>query len=132
MSGHSKWATIKRSKGKLDAARGKLFNRLIREITIAARMGGGDREANPRLRSAILSAKAANMPGKNVDSAIAKGTGTLEGVNYEEFALEGYAPGGVAMLVECMSDNRNRAVSEVRHVMTKAGGNLGAANSVAW
>ncbi|HEX7511711.1 MAG TPA: YebC/PmpR family DNA-binding transcriptional regulator [Chitinivibrionales bacterium] len=132
MSGHSKWATIKRSKGKADAARGKVFSRLIREITIAARMGGGDKEGNPRLRSAIASARAANMPGKNIDSAIAKGTGTLEGVNYEEMTLEGFAPGGVAVLVECMSDNRNRTVSEVRHAMTKGGGNLGAANSVSW
>ena len=132
MSGHSKWATIKRSKGKADAARGKVFSRLIREITIAARMGGGDREGNPRLRSAIGSARAANMPGKNIDNAIAKGTGTLEGANYEEMTLEGFAPGGVAVLVECMSDNRNRTVSEVRHAMTKGGGNLGAANSVSW
>jgi YebC/PmpR family DNA-binding regulatory protein len=132
MSGHSKWAKIKRSKGNADAARGKIFSRLIREITIAARMGGGDREANPRLRSAITAARAANMPGKNVDNAIAKGTGTLEGATYEEFSLEGYAPGGVAVLVECMSDNRNRSVSEVRHAMTKGGGNLAAANSVSW
>jgi YebC/PmpR family DNA-binding regulatory protein len=132
MSGHSKWATIKRSKGKADAARGKIFNRLIREITIAARMGGGDRENNARLRNAIASAKAQNMPSKNIDNAIAKGTGQLEGVTYEEFALEGYAPGGVAVLVECMSDNRNRTVSEVRHTMTRAGGNLGAANSVSY
>jgi YebC/PmpR family DNA-binding regulatory protein len=132
MSGHSKWATIKRSKGKADAARGKVFSRLIREITIAARMGGGDKEGNPRLRTAIASARAANMPGKNIDSAIAKGTGTLEGVNYEEMTLEGFAPGGVAVLVECMSDNRNRTVSEVRHAMTKGGGNLGAANSVSY
>jgi len=132
MSGHSKWATIKRSKGKADAARGKVFSRLIREITIAARMGGGDKEGNPRLRSAIASARAANMPGKNIDNAIAKGTGTLEGANYEEMTLEGFAPGGVAVLVECMSDNRNRTVSEVRHAMTKGGGNLGAANSVSW
>jgi YebC/PmpR family DNA-binding regulatory protein len=131
MSGHSKWATIKRAKGKADAARGKIFSRLIREITIAARMGGGDREGNPRLRTAISAARAANMPGKNIDNAIAKGTGSLEGVNYEEMALEGFAPGGVAVLVECMSDNRNRTVSEVRHAMTKGGGNLGAANSVA-
>ena len=130
MSGHSKWATIKRAKGKTDAARGKVFSRLIREITIAARMGGGDKEGNPRLRSAIASARAANMPGKNIDSAIAKGTGTLEGVNYEEMTLEGFAPGGVSVLVECMSDNRNRTVSEVRHAITKGGGNLGAANSV--
>jgi YebC/PmpR family DNA-binding regulatory protein len=132
MSGHSKWAKIKRSKGNADAARGKVFSRLIREITIAARMGGGDREANPRLRSAITSARAANMPGKNIDNAIAKGTGTLEGALYEEFVLEGYAPGGVAVLVECMSDNRNRTVSGVRHSMTKGGGNLAAANSVGW
>jgi YebC/PmpR family DNA-binding regulatory protein len=130
MSGHSKWATIKRSKGKADAARGKVFSRLIREITIAARMGGGDKDGNPRLRSAIASARAANMPGKNIDNAIAKGTGALEGVNYEEFNLEGFGPGGVAVLVECMSDNRNRTVSEVRHAITKGGGNLGAANSV--
>jgi YebC/PmpR family DNA-binding regulatory protein len=132
MSGHSKWAKIKRSKGNADAARGKVFSRLIREITIAARMGGGDKEANPRLRSAIASARAANMPSKNVDNAIAKGTGTLEGASYEEFSLEGYAPGGVAILIECMSDNRNRTVSGVRHSMTKGGGNLAAANSVAW
>jgi YebC/PmpR family DNA-binding regulatory protein len=132
MSGHSKWATIKRSKGKTDAARGKLFSRLIREITIAARIGGGDREANPRLRSAITTARASNMPGKNIDSAIAKGTGQIEGVNYEEMSLEGFAPGGIAVLVECMTDNRNRTVSEVRHSLTKAGGNLGAANSVSW
>jgi YebC/PmpR family DNA-binding regulatory protein len=131
MSGHSKWATIKRAKGKADAARGKVFSRLIREITIAARMGGGDKEGNPRLRTAIAAARAANMPGKNIDNAIAKGTGALEGVNYEEMTLEGFAPGGIAVLVECMSDNRNRTVSEVRHAMTKGGGNLGAANSVA-
>jgi YebC/PmpR family DNA-binding regulatory protein len=132
MSGHSKWAKIKRAKGSADAARGKVFSRLIREITIAARMGGGDKEANPRLRSAIASARAANMPSKNVDSAIAKGTGTLEGVLYEEFTMEGYAPGGVAILVDCMSDNRNRTVAEVRHGMTKGGGNMAAANSVSW
>ena len=131
MSGHSKWATIKRSKGKADAARGKIFSRLIREITIAARMGGGDKEGNPRLRTAIAAARAANMPGKNIDNAIAKGTGGIEGVNYEEMTLEGFAPGGVALLIECMSDNRNRTVSDVRHAMTKGGGNLGAANSVA-
>ena len=130
MSGHSKWATIKRSKGKADAARGKVFSRLIREITIAARMGGGDKDGNPRLRTAIALARAANMPGKNIDNAIAKGTGALEGVNYEEFVLEGFAPGGISVLVECMSDNRNRTVSEVRHAITKAGGHLGAANSV--
>lgn len=132
MSGHSKWATIKRAKGKADAARGKLFNRLIREITIAARMGGGDPDSNPRLRSAITSARSANMPGKNVDSAIAKGTGTLEGVMYEEILFEGYGPGGIAVMIETMTDNRNRTVSEVRHALTKHGGNLGQSNSVAW
>ncbi|HUI93176.1 MAG TPA: YebC/PmpR family DNA-binding transcriptional regulator [Chitinivibrionales bacterium] len=132
MSGHSKWAKIKRSKGNADAARGRVFSRLIREITIAARMGGGNPDGNPRLRSAIASARTANMPNKNVENAIAKGTGTLEGSTYEEFVLEGYAPGGVAVLVECMSDNRNRTISEVRHAMTKGGGNLAAVNSVAW
>ena len=130
MSGHSKWATIKRAKGKTDAARGKIFNRLIREITIAARTGGGDRESNPRLRSAIGNAKAQNMPSKNIENAIAKGVGGLEGVNYEELTLEGFGPAGVAFLVEAMTDNRNRTVGEVRHAFTKAGGNLGAANSV--
>jgi YebC/PmpR family DNA-binding regulatory protein len=132
MSGHSKWATIKRAKGKTDAARGKLFNRLIREITIAARMGGGDATSNPRLRSAISSARAANMPGKNVDNAIAKGTGQLEGVTYEEIVFEGYGPSGIAVMVETMTDNRNRTVAEVRHAFTKYGGNLGQSNSVAY
>jgi YebC/PmpR family DNA-binding regulatory protein len=132
MSGHSKWATIKRAKGKTDAARGKLFNRLIREITIAARMGGGDVNSNPRLRSAISSARAANMPGKNVDNAIAKGTGQLEGVTYEEIVFEGYGPSGIAVMVETMTDNRNRTVAEVRHAFTKYGGNLGTSNSVAY
>ncbi|MBN1602247.1 MAG: YebC/PmpR family DNA-binding transcriptional regulator [Chitinispirillaceae bacterium] len=131
MSGHSKWATIKRSKGKADAARGKLFNRIIREVTIAARIGGSDPESNPRLRSAISSARSANMPNKNVESAIQKGAGTLEGVNYEEIVFEGYGSGGVAVMIECMTDNRNRTVSEVRHVLTKYGGNLGTTNSVA-
>lgn len=132
MSGHSKWATIKRAKGKTDAARGKLFNRLIREITIAARMGGGDATSNPRLRSAISSARAANMPGKNVENAIAKGTGQLEGVTYEEILFEGYGPSGIAVMVETMTDNRNRTVAEVRHAFTKYGGNLGTSNSVAY
>lgn len=132
MSGHSKWATIKRSKGKVDAARGKLFNRLIREITIAARMGGGDITANSRLRSAVSNARGANMPSKNVESAILKGTGQLEGVSYDEITFEGYGPGGIAVMVDCMSDNRNRTVAEVRHALTKHGGNLGQANSVAW
>jgi len=129
MSGHSKWAKIKRAKGSADAARGKVFSRLIREITIAARMGGGDKDSNPRLRSAIAAGRAANMPSKNVEGAIAKGTGTLDGVLYEEFCMEGYAPGGVAVLVDCMSDNRNRTVAEVRHAMTKGGGNMAAANA---
>lgn len=132
MSGHSKWATIKRAKGKTDAARGKLFNRLIREITIAARTSGGDVNANPRLRSAIASARAANMPNKNVESAIQKGTGQLEGVTYEEITFEGYGPGGIAIMIESMTDNRNRTVAEVRHALTKHGGNLGQSNSVAW
>jgi YebC/PmpR family DNA-binding regulatory protein len=132
MSGHSKWATIKRAKGKADAARGKLFNRLIREITIAARMGGGDVTANPRLRTAVSAARAANMPGKNVESAIQKGTGQLDGVNYEEISFEGYGPGGVAIFIEAVTDNRNRTVAEVRHLLTKYGGNLGQTNSVAW
>ena len=131
MSGHSKWATIKRSKGKADAARGKVFNRLIREITVAARMSGGDINSNPRLRTAVASARTANMPGKNVENAIMKGTGQLEGVSYEEVSFEGYGPGGVALLIECMTDNRNRTVAEVRHVLTKHGGNLGQTNSTA-
>jgi YebC/PmpR family DNA-binding regulatory protein len=132
MSGHSKWATIKRAKGKADAARGKLFNKLIREITIAARMGGGDKETNIRLRTAVANARSSNMPNKNIETAIMKGTGQLEGVSYEEATFEAYAPGGVALLIDCLSDNRNRTVSEVRHVLTKAGGSMGSTNSVNW
>jgi YebC/PmpR family DNA-binding regulatory protein len=132
MSGHSKWATIKRSKGKADAARGKLFNRIIREISIAARVGGGDPTGNPRLRAAMASARGANMPSKNIESAILKGTGQLEGVTYEEITFEGYGPGGIAVIIETMTDNRNRTVAEVRHVLSKAGGNLGQTNSVSW
>lgn len=132
MSGHSKWSTIKRKKGALDAARGKVFTKLIKEITIASRLGGGDETANPRLRSAILKAKAANMPAANVERAIAKGTGTLEGVVYEEITYEGYGPCGVAIVVEAMTDNRNRTVSEVRYVFNKYGGNLGADGAVSW
>lgn len=132
MSGHSKWASIKRSKGKADAARGKLFNRLIREISIAARIGGSDPVSNARLRTAVSNARTNNMPNKNIENAIAKGTGQLEGVVYEEAVFEGYGPGGVALLIESMTDNRNRTVAELRHVLTKAGGNLGAANSVSW
>ncbi len=129
MSGHSKWATIKHKKGALDAKRGKIFTRLIKEITIAAR-GGGDPDGNPRLRTAILAAKAENMPAENIKRAIQRGTGELEGATYEEAAFEGYGPGGVAIIVEVLTDNRNRAVSEIRHTFSKNGGNLGEAGSV--
>jgi YebC/PmpR family DNA-binding regulatory protein len=132
MSGHSKWANIKHRKGAADAKRGKVFTKLIKEITVAARMGGGDPAANPRLRSAVAAAKAVNMPKDNVDRGIKKGTGELEGVNYDEILYEGYGPGGVAVLVECMTDNRNRTVAEVRSFFSKANGNLGEANCVAW
>ena len=132
MSGHSKWATIKRKKGAKDAARGKIFTRFIREITIAARMGGGDPSGNPRLRTAIAAAKAANMPNDNIDRAIKKGTGELEGTTIEEIIYEGYGPLGVAILVEVATDNRNRTASEIRHLFTKFGGNLGAVGSVVW
>ncbi|MGB8260396.1 MAG: YebC/PmpR family DNA-binding transcriptional regulator [Terracidiphilus sp.] len=130
MSGHSKWATIKHKKGALDAKRGKIFTRLIKEITIAAKGGGGDPDGNPRLRTAILAAKAENMPQENIKRAIQRGTGELEGVNYEEIAFEGYGPGGVAIIVEVLTDNRNRAVSEIRHTFSKHGGNLGESGSV--
>ena len=129
MSGHSKWATIKHKKGALDAKRGKIFTRVIKEITIAAK-GGGDPDGNPRLRTAILAAKAENMPAENIKRAIQRGTGELEGVNYEEITFEGYGPGGVAILVEVLTDNRNRAVSEIRHGFSKNGGNLGETGSV--
>ncbi len=132
MSGHSKWATIKHKKGALDAKRGKIFTRLIKEITMAAKSGGGDVEGNPRLRTAVAAAKAENMPADNIKRAIQRGTGELEGVNYEEITFEGYGPGGVALLVEVTTDNRNRTVSEIRHMFTKGGGNLGEAGSVAW
>ncbi len=132
MSGHSKWATIKRKKGKTDAARGKLFNKFIREITVAARMGGGDLIANARLRLAVDRAKAANMPARNIDNAIAKGSGKAEGVNYEENTYEGYAPGGVAVLINVLTDNNNRTVAEIRHLVSKHGGSLGEANCVSW
>src|SRR5436190_4841756 len=132
MSGHSKWATIKHKKGALDAKRGKIFTRLIREISMAARAGGGDGEHNPRLRTAIAAAKAENMPADNIKRAIHRGTGELPGATYEEFTLEGYGPGGVAVLVELTTDNRNRTVSEIRHAFGKNGGNLGEAGSVAW
>jgi len=132
MSGHSKWHTIKHKKGALDAKRGKLFTKLIREMTIAARIGGGDPDSNPRLRTAVDKAKASNMPSDNITRAIKKGTGELEGTTYEELLLEGYGPGGVAILVEGSTDNRNRTVSEIRHLFTKNGGNLGGAGSVAY
>ena len=129
MSGHSKWATIKHKKGALDAKRGKIFTRIIKEISIAAK-GGGDPDGNPRLRTAILAAKAENMPQENIKRAIQRGTGELEGVSYEEITFEGYGPGGVAIIVEVTTDNRNRAVSEIRHAFSKNGGNLGESGSV--
>jgi YebC/PmpR family DNA-binding regulatory protein len=132
MSGHSKWHTIKHKKGALDAKRGKLFTKLIREMTIAARIGGGDPDSNPRLRTAVDKAKGSNMPADNITRAIKKGTGELEGQTYEDLQLEGYGPGGVAILVEGTTDNRNRTVSEIRHLFTKHGGNLGGAGSVAY
>jgi YebC/PmpR family DNA-binding regulatory protein len=130
MSGHSKWATIKHKKGALDAKRGKIFTNLIKEITVAAKAGGGDPDGNPRLRTAILAAKAENMPQENIKRAIQRGTGELEGVNYEEIKFEGYGPGGVAIIVDVLTDNRNRAVSEIRHAFSKHGGNLGESGSV--
>ncbi len=131
MSGHSKWATIKHKKAALDAKRGKLFTRIIKEITIAAR-GGGDPDANPRLRTAIVAAKAVSMPADNITRAIKRGTGELEGSTIEEVMFEGYGPGGAAVLVLCATDNRNRTVSEIRHIFSKQGGNLGEQNSVGW
>jgi len=131
MSGHSKWATIKHKKGALDAKRGKIFTRLIKEISMAAK-GGGDPDMNPRLRTAIAAAKAENMPADNIKRAIQRGTGELPGATYEEFSLEGYGPGGVAVLVDISSDNRNRTVSEIRHVFTKNGGNMASAGAVAY
>ena len=132
MSGHSKWATIKHKKGALDAKRGKIFTRLIKEISIAAKNGGGDPDTNPRLRGAILGAKAENMPADNIKRAIQRGTGELPGATYEEFMLEGYGPGGVAVLLEINTDNRNRTVSEIRHVFSKNGGNMAEAGAVSW
>src|SRR2546430_8759758 len=131
MSGHSKWATIKHKKGALDAKRGKIFTRLIKEISIAAK-NGGDADTNPRLRTAIAAAKAENMPADNIKRAIQRGTGELPGATYEEFSLEGYGPGGVALLVDISTDNRNRTVSEIRHVFGKNGGNMAEAGAVAW
>jgi YebC/PmpR family DNA-binding regulatory protein len=132
MSGHSKWATIKRKKAVTDAKRGKLFTQVIKEITIAARMGGGDQKANPRLRLAIDKAKNANMPADNIKRAIMKGTGELPGTVYEDVTYEGYGPGGVALIIESVTDNKNRTVSEIRHLLERHNGKLGASNSVAW
>lgn len=133
MSGHSKWHTIKHKKGALDAKRGKIFTKLIKEITVAARTGGsGDPDSNARLRKAISDAKAQNMPNDTIDRAVKRGTGELEGVNYDEITYEGYGPNGVAVMVETMTDNRNRTVAELRHIFSKNGGNLGESGSVAW
>ena len=132
MSGHSKWATIKRKKAATDSARGKVFTKIIKEITISSRDGGGDPDANPRLRLAIQTAKASNMPQDNITRAIKKGTGELEGVKYEEITYEAYAPHGIAMIIESVTDNKNRTVAELRHSISKANGNLGESGSVAW
>jgi YebC/PmpR family DNA-binding regulatory protein len=132
MSGHSKWHTIKHKKGAADAKRGKVFTRLIKELTVAARGGGGDPDMNPRLRTIIADARAANMPADNIKRAIRRGTGEEPGMSYDEVTYEGYGPGGVAILVETLTDNRNRTVGEMRHTLTKFGGNLGEANSVGW
>ena len=132
MSGHSKWAQIKRKKAVVDAKRGQVFTKIIKEITVAARLGGGDEDANPRLRQAVLSAKAANMPADNVKRAVQKGTGELPGISYEDAMFEGYGPGGVAIMVEVTTDNRKRTVAELRHLITKHGGNLGETGCVAW
>jgi len=132
MSGHSKWATIRHKKGAADAKRGQMFTKLIKEITVAARMGGGDQGANPRLRAAVLAAKAVNMPKDNIDRAIKKGTGELEGVSYEEILYEGYGPGGAAVMVESLTDNKNRTVAEVRHLFAKCGGSLAENGCVAF
>jgi len=133
MSGHSKWSSIKHKKGAVDAKRGKIFTKLIKEITVAARMGGsGDPDANPRLRTAIAAAKNENMPKDNIERAIKKGTGELEGVSYEESTYEGYGPGGAAVLVESLTDNKNRTVADIRHIFSKCGGNLGENGCVAW
>jgi len=132
MSGHSKWSSIKHKKAATDAKRGKIFTKVIKEITVAARMGGGDLETNPRLRSAVQAAKSENMPKDNIERAIKKGTGELEGVNYEEIIYEGYGPGGAAVLVESLTDNKNRTVADIRSIFGKNGGNLGENGCVAW
>jgi YebC/PmpR family DNA-binding regulatory protein len=132
MAGHSKWANIKHRKAAQDAKKGKAFTKIIKEITVAARLGGGDPSANPRLRSALENARGVNMPKSNIERAIKKGTGELEGVNYEEITYEGYGPGGVAILVETITDNKQRTVAEVRHILSKRGGNMGEPGSVSW
>jgi YebC/PmpR family DNA-binding regulatory protein len=132
MSGHSKWHTIKHKKGALDAKRGKMFTRIIKELTVAARNGGGDPDSNPRLRTVIADAKAVNMPADNIKKAIQRGTGELPGVNYEEVTYEGYGPGGAAVIIEALTDNKNRTVGELRHMLTKHNGNLAESNAVAW
>lgn len=132
MSGHNKWSTIKHRKGAQDAKRSKIFTKIIKELTIAAKLGGGDIEGNPRLRTAVASAKAANMPSDNLIRAIKKGTGELEGVTYEEAVYEAYGPGGVALVIEVLTDNKNRTVAEIRHILAKNNGNLGESGSVAW
>ncbi len=132
MSGHSKWSSIKHKKKIVDAKRGKLFTKLIREIIVAARLGGGDPDKNPRLRAAIAAAKAANMPKENIERGIKRGTGEIEGVNYEEVNYEGYGPGGVAVLIECLTDNKNRTVAELKHIFERHGGSLGEPGCVSW
>ncbi len=132
MSGHSKWSTIKRKKGAADAKRGKIFTKLIREIIVSARMGGGDINANPRLRTAVMAARAENMPKENIERAIKKGTGELEGTTYEEYTYEGYGPGGVAMMLEVLTDNKNRTVADIRHIFSKHNGSLGEGGCVSW
>ncbi len=132
MSGHSKWASIKHKKAAIDAKRGKLFSRISKEITVAAKIGGGDLNSNPRLRTAVMAGKEANMPGDNIERAIKKGTGELPGVTYEESVYEGYGPGGVAVLIEVLTDNKNRTTSEIRSIFTKRNGNMASANAVAW
>ena len=132
MTGHSKWHSIKHKKGATDAKRGKLFTKFIKEITVAARTGGGDPDSNARLRKAITDAKAGNMPNDTIDRAIRRGTGAEEGVHYDEITYEGYGPGGVALLIDAVTDNRNRTVAEIRHIFSKNGGNMGEQGSVAW
>src|SRR5215210_7399080 len=132
MSGHSKWHTIKHKKGAADAKRGKVFTRIIKELTVAARSGGGDADTNPRLRTIIAEAKSVNMPADNIKRAIQRGTGELPGVSYDEITYEGYGPGGAALIIETLTDNKNRTVGEIRHLLEKYNGNLGASGSVAW